>query len=136
MNAPSAAQSPQAQSEAAVLPKFDVASIKPIRANAGAGGSKGLDGGRGSGGGAPLQIDHRRFYYTSSLFGFIIRAYNLQGCVPYQHRDAGCFQEGWTGSRRTNLRFKLRFRTILPTTRRPNSVGVRHRSFSLCFRRC
>ncbi len=31
-------------------------------------------------GGLPPQVDHGRFSYTRALFGFIVRAYGLQGC--------------------------------------------------------
>ena len=65
----------RAQPKVQLGPVFEVASIKPARAAAG----KSSDG-RGRGG-PPLQIDHRRFSYTSSLFGFIIRAYGIQECV-------------------------------------------------------
>jgi hypothetical protein len=58
--------------------KFEVASVKKINPNA-APGAKGADPGRG-GGGAPLRVDQGRFTYTSSLFGFILRAYGIQGC--------------------------------------------------------
>jgi uncharacterized protein (TIGR03435 family) len=87
MNAPWVeAQSPQAKSGAAAALAFEVASVKPVDPNSGAGGGK-SGGGRG-GGGSPLQVDHLRLSYTSTLFNFIARAYGIQGCLP--NSDASC----------------------------------------------
>ena len=76
----------RAQSNAPAGPAFEVASVRRSNPNSGAGAGKSADGNGRSG--PPLQIDHRRFYYTSSLFGFIIRAYGVQECLA--EGDAKC----------------------------------------------
>jgi uncharacterized protein (TIGR03435 family) len=87
MNAPSIqAQSSGTGSKAKPVPTFEVATVKPVDPNSGAGGGKSSSG--GGGGGAPLRIDHLRFSYTSTLFNFIARAYGIQGCLP--NADANC----------------------------------------------
>lgn len=65
-----------AQSQAAA--KFEVASIRPSdpKAGPGPGGGKSKDGG----GGLRSGLDHRRFDFSSTLFGLIIRAYGIAGC--------------------------------------------------------
>jgi uncharacterized protein (TIGR03435 family) len=60
---------------AATGPKFEVATIKPGRPGGGDGKSK--DGG---GGGPRSGVDHKRFNYTGTLLGLIVKAYGLNGC--------------------------------------------------------
>lgn len=67
---------------AAAAPKFEVASVKPVDANSGPGASKSENGAGRAGTGLPLQVDHGRYAYTSSLFAFILQAYGIQTCDP------------------------------------------------------
>ena len=67
----------QSRSNALTGPHFEVASVKPSVPVANS------DGKSKGGGGSPRSgLDHRRFTYTASLLGLIVRAYSVGGCPP------------------------------------------------------
>jgi uncharacterized protein (TIGR03435 family) len=109
MNAPSSrAQSNQAKSGSAAGLKFEVASVRPVQGNAGAGASKGPDaGGERGGGGPPLQLDHGRFSYTATLFDSVIRAYSIQTCATQSNCVLLSGGPDWVKKSRFEIRAKV-----------------------------
>jgi bla regulator protein BlaR1 len=74
----------RAQSQAAALPAFEVASVKP--AGEGDGGMKSAEG---KGSGFRFGLEHRRLNVRLNLYGLIVNAYALRGCPPFGE-VAGC----------------------------------------------
>jgi hypothetical protein len=74
----------RAQSKSQPGPVFEVATVKPSNPNSRPGVGKSKGGGRG---GAPFALDHRRFNYSSSLFGLIAKAYAINGCGLLGEKD-------------------------------------------------
>ena len=104
---PSRAQSNQAKSGPGATLKFEVASVRPIQGDAGAGASKGPDAGGGRGGGGPpLQLDHGRFSYTATLFDSIIRAYSIQACGTQSNCPLLSGGPAWVKKNRFEIRAK------------------------------
>jgi len=108
LDAPSSrAQSNQVKPGAGARLKFEVASVRPIQGNGGAGASKGPDAGaeRG-GGGPPLQVDHGRFSYTANLFDAVVRAYSIQACGAQSNCALLSGGPDWVKKNRFEIRAK------------------------------
>ena len=62
-----------------VNPKFEVSSVKPSKPGESDGGGRGKAkaGGRA---GIPDSLEHGRLTYSNTVFGFIVKAYGINGC--------------------------------------------------------
>jgi bla regulator protein blaR1 len=79
----------QSKSQPKAGPTFEVASIRKIDPNGGGGGFKSKDGNASGPGPA---VEHLRFAWSGTLFGFILQAYAIQGCGVMNHDPGRCTQ--------------------------------------------
>ncbi|HEY4363051.1 MAG TPA: M56 family metallopeptidase [Bryobacteraceae bacterium] len=75
----------QSKSQPKSGPHFEVASVRAVDPNGG--GFKSKDG---KAGGPGPSVDHLRFAFADSLYGFILKAYGIQGCGVFFHDPDRC----------------------------------------------
>jgi bla regulator protein BlaR1 len=90
----------RAQSKDESNPTFEVAAVKPSNANSGPGAGKSKGGGRG---GSPFGLEHKRFNFSSSLAGLIVKAYGVNGCGPFGGKDCPTLSGGPVWLRKDNF---------------------------------
>jgi bla regulator protein BlaR1 len=100
----------KAQSKAAAGPRFEVASVRPS-APGGGGGRGGADGkSKGGGGGLFPLLEHRRFNFSSTLVGLVVKAYDLNGCGFLGDKDNCALLSGvpsWAKTEQFDIQAKL-----------------------------
>jgi len=99
----------QSSSKAQPGPAFEVASIRPSDPNGGGGGGGKSKDGRGAS--VFFGVEHGRFGWEETLFGFILRAYAIPGCGVAVHDEARCAQlsggPAWVNQDRFDIQAKV-----------------------------
>ena len=93
----------QSKSQSKSGTHFEVASIRAVDPNGG-GGFKSKDG---KAGGPGPSVEHLRFNWSDSLYGFTLKAYGIQGCGVMNHDPDRCPQLSGGPSWVNDQRFQI-----------------------------